>query len=136
MLSVGTSLFDLQGPSDGVSFRSLTLIAARETAFRCGASLGPGVYRDCAARNVVISDSAIWGIGGTAVSVTVSPNGGADLNWQVRGCNISSTGSIGIALRGGDASTLRSSGHVVPTPGRIYISQKGILQLPLFWVHL
>ena len=113
VLSVGSGIFELQGASNSVSFHSLTLIAARETAIRCGASLGAGAFRDCQARNVVVSNCTIWGMGDGAIAVAVSPNAGAGLGWQVHGCNISSTGTIAIGLHGGDASTLQSSGHVV-----------------------
>ena len=102
MLSVGDGIFDLQGASAGVSFHSLTLIAARGTAIRCGGSLGPGAYDNCAARDVVVADCDIWGMGEGAISVTVSPNSGAGLGWQVHRCNISSTGSIAIALKGAE----------------------------------
>jgi hypothetical protein len=107
VLSVGDGIFDLQDASAGVSFRSLTLIAARGTAIRCGGSVGPGAYGNytydnCAARDVVVADCEIWGMGEGAISVTVSPNSGAGLGWQVHRCNISSTGSIAIALRGAE----------------------------------
>eukprot|EP01051_Picozoa_sp_SAG22_P008681 SAG22_NODE_678_length_7959_cov_8.441985_5_plen_753_part_00 len=113
VLSVGSKLFDLQGESEDVSFRGLTMIAVRGTAITCDHSAGPGLYDDCKARNVRIEGCTIAGMGSGAIGVTVSPEGGAALGWEIQGCNISSIGSIAIRMGGGNNRTLAQSGHLV-----------------------
>ena len=99
VLSVARGLFEIKPGTVGVTFRSLTMMAAQSVAIKCGSLDYPPTY-DCGASDIRIEACTIVGFGTSGVQI----DGGH--NVSVESSTVRSTGGTAVYLSGGDRSDL------------------------------
>ena len=106
VLSIADSLFKLEAGAHAITFKDLTLIAARDTAVKCGTLTHPPKY-DCSADEITFSGCTLRGFGSSAIAV----HGGA--SWTLTNTTVSGTGGTAVYLSGGNRSQLLPARHML-----------------------